>query len=362
MPPGPAWPRVLGETWDAGAAVLPIDDRLPEPEVERLLARARPAWVTDRDGRARARPDAAPVGAGVGLVIATSGSSGEPRAVELTHDAVAAAVRASVDRLGATSADAWLSCLPLAHIGGLLVVLRAATIGAPLRFAARLEPGAAFASVVPTMVVRAAPQDLAGYRAILVGGAVLEPDLAHPPIVTTYGMTESCGGVVYDGVPLDGTQVRIADGGEVQLRGPTLMRGYRLDPEATAAAFTDDGWLRTRDAGEVDGGVLRVRGRLDDAILTGGEVVFPDEVEAALRAHPSVADVAVRGEPDLEWGARVVAYVVPDGDAPALEDLRAHARDRLAPYKLPRALVIVPSIPRGTTGKVVRSALGRSAR
>jgi len=129
--------------------------------------------------------------------------------------------------------------------------------------------------------------------------------------VSTYGLTESCGGVVYDGVPFDGVEVRLAFEGAIELRGPTLMDGYRDEPQATAAAFSTDGWLRTGDVGSLDDEVLTVRGRADDAIRSGAETVWPDEVESVLRTHPEVADVAVAGRPDLEWGQRVEAWVVP---------------------------------------------------
>ena len=176
------------------------------------------------------------------------------------------------------------------------------------------------------------------------------------PLVTTYGMTESCGGVVYDGRALDGVGVRIGDEEEVQLSGPTLMRGYRL---SSSQPFTADGWLRTKDAGVLAGGVLKILGRLDDVIITGGEKVWPQEVEAVLRAHPAVADVAVVGRPDPEWGSAVTALVVPSDPAepPSLDALRAFAGERLAKFKAPRALEVVESIPRTGSGKIARRAL-----
>src|SRR3954449_11625691 len=142
-------------------------------------------------------------------------------------------------------------------------------------------------------------------------------------------MTETAGGCVYDGLPLGGGGVRVGDG--IELSGPTLALGYRLDPAATAEAFAD-GWFRTRDAGTLRGGVLTVTGRLDDVVITGGVNVAPAAVEAVLRDHPDVADAVVVGRPDDEWGQRVVAAVVPgDGRLPRLADLRAWVADRLGP-------------------------------
>jgi O-succinylbenzoic acid--CoA ligase len=226
------------------------------------------------------------------------------------------------------------------------------------------EPDVAFVSVVPTMLVRLldAGVDLARFRTILVGGAHLPDDLrsraeaAGARIVETYGLTESCGGVVYEGRPLSGLDVRILDG-EVQLRGSTLMRGYRFDTDATRRAFAPGGWLRTGDAGEMDAaGRLRVLGRTDGVIRTGGEKVWPQEVETALRDHPKVAAIAVGSRPDLEWGERVVAFVVPrdPADPPTLEDLRALATGRLPRHKAPRELVLVRELPRTGSGKIRR--------
>jgi acyl-CoA synthetase (AMP-forming)/AMP-acid ligase II len=166
--------------------------------------------------------------------------------------------------------------------------------------------------------------------------------------------------VVHDGHPLAGVEVRTGDDDEILLRAPMLMRGYRLAPEATAAAFNEDGWFRTGDAGAVDaGGRLRVVDRLGDLIVTGEVKVSPSEVEEVLAQHPGVADVCVAGAADKEWGERVVAYVVPRDAAepPALGDLRAFAADRLSAAKLPRELVLTDAIPRTAGGKPLRRLL-----
>jgi O-succinylbenzoic acid--CoA ligase len=232
------------------------------------------------------------------------------------------------------------------------------------------EHDAIFVSVVPTMLARLldAGIDLSRFRAILVGGAALDPKLreraeaAGARAVETYGLTESCGGVVYEGRPFPGTDVRVhPDTGEIQLRGPTLMRGYRGDPRGTAAALAPDGWLHTGDAGAIDAdGRLRVEGRHDDLIITGGEKVWPQEVEEALRDHPKVADVAVAGRADPEWGQRVVAYVVPSDahSPPSLAELRDHVSSTLPRFEAPRELVLlVEGIPRTSSGKIHRAAL-----
>ncbi len=333
-----------------------------------LLARGEPTAILSEEGLRRL-PAGRPADPAVALVIPTSGSSGRPRLVELSRTALEVAVGSSLRALAAGGEDGWVSCLPLAHIGGLLVVLRALLGGAPLLFrtAGELDPpgGYPYISIVPTQLARAldAGVDLGGYRAMVVGGGGMEPGLteraseAGAHLVITYGLTQSCGGVVYDGTPLPGVSVRIGEGGEIQLGGPTLLRGYR---DGTAAGLTPDGWLPTGDAGMLDGdGRLQVQGRLDEVIVSGGENVWPGDVEAALRRHPAVADCAVFGRPDTSWGQRVVAAVVPIDHAvpPTLGALRDHVGALLGRHQAPRELVLVESLPRTALGKLRRGAL-----
>ncbi|HZB97942.1 MAG TPA: fatty acid--CoA ligase family protein [Candidatus Sulfotelmatobacter sp.] len=385
LPPGPRWPELVAQAWEARAALLPIDDRWSTEEVGAVLERGRPTVVLDAEG-ARRCSNGVPVEAGIALVMATSGSTGQPRLVELSCSAVRAAVEASASTLGAGPRDGWLSCLPMAHIGGLLVVLRSLLLRAPLQVLERFHPEAlaraldrdgggrvAFTSVVPTMLVRLldAGVDLTSLRGILVGGSGLSSRLreraaaAGARCVSTYGQTESCGGVVYDGVPLAGVRLRISPEGEVELGGDTLMRGYRLDEQASRSALSGDGWLRTGDAGYFDAeGRLRVTGRLDEAIVSGGEKVWPGEVEEVLREHPGVADVAISARADELWGSAVVAFVVPADPAspPTLPELRDFASLRLARYKAPRGLRICSRLPRGSLGKPKREEVQRWAR
>jgi O-succinylbenzoic acid--CoA ligase len=200
--------------------------------------------------------------------------------------------------------------------------------------------------------------DTGRFRRILLGGGPVRE--RGPNIVATYGLTETWGGVVHDGYPLAGVELRLGDAGEILVRAPMVMRGYRLAPAETAGAFAAGGWLRTGDAGTIDaGGRLRVVDRLRDLIITGGVNVSPSEVEAVLAGHPGVADVCVAGAADPEWGERVVAHVVPKDPAapPALEDLRAFAGERLSAAKLPRQVVIADEIPRTAGGKPLRRLL-----
>jgi O-succinylbenzoic acid--CoA ligase len=374
LPPGPEWMGIVARAWEAGAAVLPLDHRMPAAEARWLLDRARPTVLLSATGARRIEGAGAP--AEVALIVHTSGTGGVPKLVQFDRRAIDAAVASSALALEATPDDAWVCCLPLAHVGGLLVLLRGLLLGAPVRVLRSFDPpavaahtDASFVSLVPTMLLRLLEHgvDLSGFRAILVGGAHLSPAVREPAersgarVIETYGLTESCGGVVYDGLPLPGTEVRIDPDGGIELRGPTMMLGYRFDPVGTAAAFTPDGWLRPGDAGEIDAeGRLHVVGRVDDLINTGGERVWPDEVEAVLRDHPKVAEVAVGGRLDREWGQRVAAWVVPVDaeDPPTLEELRTFVSTRIARHKAPRELIVVQELPRTFSGKVRRAALG----
>jgi O-succinylbenzoic acid--CoA ligase len=373
LPPSGIWLDVLAAHAASGASLMPVDVRLSTREQRAVVERARPRLlVTPEDEVMFADP--APIDPDrAWIVIATSGVTGAPKLAELPRRALGSAVAGSLSALDASAFDPWVACLTPAHVGGLLVLLRGAMAGAPVDIfepfdaarLLRLAPDGAHVALVPTMLRRlvAVAADLSHLGALLVGGGSVDPALRDAAarlggrVVSTYGLTESCGGVVYDGVPFDGTHVRVASDGEIQLSGPTLMEGYRADPSATADAFTLDGWLRTGDLGELDlEGRPVVRGRADDAIRTGGETVWPDEVEAALRSHPGVADVAVAGVPDPEWGQRVAAWIVPADrtDPPTLDELRARCRERIARFKAPSELILVESIPRTASGKVRR--------
>lgn len=305
-----------------------------------------------------ARPDGRPIDDDAALVVATSGTTGEPRGVVLTHDAVQAAALATSARLQIDpERDRWLACLPLSHVGGLGVVTRAMLTGTPVTVLAGFDAEAVQAasadhtlvSLVATALGRI---DASGYRAVILGGD-RTPDGLPANVIATYGLTETGGGVVYDGLPLEGVEVDVREE-RIHVRGPMLADTYRDGKPVVDA----DGWLDTGDIGRWIDGRLIVDGRHGDMIVSGGENVFPTEVEAVLAAHSAVGEIAVVGTPDAEWGQRVTAWVVPaPGSPPTLDDLRSFGRDQLPAHALPRRLELVGSLPRTALGKVKRGLL-----
>jgi len=340
LPGGTEFVSELQRVWDAGDAAFPIDQRLP---------------LTAKNELRSAMQVGEEVAPGDALVVATSGSTGTPKGVVLTHQAVSASAEATSSRLGTTDDDHWLACLPLSHVGGLSVVTRALHTGTKLTvlpgFDAEAvdQSDATLISLVATTLPRI---DADNFRTIVLGGS-------HPPskrpanTVTTYGMTETGSGVVYDGLPLDGVEVRIDDVGEISLRGPMLLREYRDGTSALDKA----GWLATGDLGRwLDDGRLHVEGRRSDLMITGGENVWPQTVEAILARHPDVAEVLVRGVADAEWGQTVEALIVARPMThPTLQSLREFVKREHPAFMAPKQIRVVSALPRTALGKLRRA-------
>lgn len=310
------------------------------------------------------------------IVIRTSGSTGAPKDVVLSHRAVLASAEASAQRLGGPGG--WLSAMPVTGVGGLQVLVRSVLAGLGPVFAddhtdlaaaiAAIPGERRYASLVPTQVHRLLRDGsagvLAGLDALLVGGASIPVDQlraareAGVNVVRTYGMSETCGGCVYDGLPLHGVDLRLDEAGQIQIAGQLLFDGY-------AGSQPHEGWFGTADRGEIDAdGRLRVTGRADDVVVSGGVNVSLPAVTAALRSVDGVADAIALGRPDHEWGSRVVAFVVPD-DAVCLDGLRLdEVRDEIEAAGLPRTwapreVVLLDFLPLLPSGKVDRQALTR---
>jgi len=377
LPAGPALLDRLRAALDGGPAVLPLDPALPDEAAQRLLTAMRPDMLVRPDGE-RQLAAGLPVPDEVAVVIATSGSTGEPKGVQLSARALRHSATAVLRRIGAGAGDRWLGCLPTSHVGGVGVLVRSLVSGTepillgPFSVDGFEQADAEHTAVVPTMLHRLleAGADLGRFRTILVGGAALSADLAEraraagAPIVATYGSTETAGGCVYDGVPLDGVTVEVGGDGRIRISGPVLADGYRLSPARTAEAFSGS-WLHTDDLGRFTGdGRLEVLGRADDVIVTGGVNVPTTAVSELLSTHPAVGEVAVLGRPDEQWGELVVAVVVPADPAapPTLDQLRAHVAARAAAAMAPRDLLLVETLPVLPSGKVDRRALGELSR
>ncbi|MFI5780381.1 o-succinylbenzoate--CoA ligase [Nocardia sp. NPDC051570] len=356
------------------------------PHLREALDGSGPAWlpVPTGDRRESHRLSSAlrpgePIEDEVALVVTTSGTTGVPKGAMLTSRALRASGDATHERLGGPGQ--WLLALPTHHIAGLQVLMRSILAGtepAVLDVSDGFLPGGLaqavagmtgprrYTSLVPTQLIKAlddpaSAEALTALDAVLVGGAATPKPLweraraAGINVVRTYGMSETCGGCVYDGVPLPGGQVRIEDG-RVLLGGAMLATGYRGQPDHPA--FAEPGWFRTDDAGVLEDGRLRITGRLDEAIMTGGLLVIPQVVEAVLATHPSVDEVVVLGLPDDRLGQRVAVAVVPaPGATPTLDELREYVVAELDPIAAPRELALIDEVPLRGPGKPDRIKL-----
>ena len=383
---GPAVPRLIAiklrdpeacasevaKAWSDGDAVLPLDPLAPSPLIAAQIARFGPDLLVSEAG-AWPLPKPLPTLPDTAAVLLTSGTTGQAKAVELSRSALTESARLVHRRLGAGPGDRWVCALPLHHVAGFAILARSRALDTRPEFVDGGDPAALASaegnliSLVPTQLLRCldAGVDLAGFKAVLLGGAASSPQLLARAqemgvnVVRTYGMTETGGGVVYDGVPLDGVEVRIGDAvlpgatdcepGDISLRTPTSMTAYRGDEPS------HDEWFATDDIGRIVGGRLQVLGRTDDVINSGGEKVLPREIEDALMACPGVRDAHVFGAPDDEWGQRVVAVAV--GDEGARAEIMDTLRTRLARHQVPKDLFFVGEIPRTPNGKVDAQAL-----
>ncbi|MFJ2668123.1 o-succinylbenzoate--CoA ligase [Nocardia fluminea] len=356
------------------------------PHLRQALDGSGPAWLpiptTDRR-EARRLSDALkpgdPIDDDVALVVTTSGTTGIPKGALLGAEALRASGNATHDRLGGPGS--WLLALPTHHIAGIQVLLRSILAGTEPTvldvsggFLPEALAGAVgamrgprrYTALVPTQLIKSldspvAAKALAELDGVLVGGAATPAPILDRArdlgitVVRTYGMSETCGGCVYEGVPLDGTEVRIEDG-RVILGGAMIARGYRNLPDHPA--FAEPGWFRTEDAGSFEDGVLSISGRLDEAIMTGGLLVIPQVVEAVLANHPGIRECIVLGLPDERLGQRVAVAIVPaPGATPTLDEIRAHVVAELDSIAAPRELAVLSEIPLRGPGKPDRTAI-----
>jgi O-succinylbenzoic acid--CoA ligase len=384
--PGDGVPLEIEDRFDLAVAVhsclmggfpaVPIDHRLAEDERATRRQAARfcleewpPGPGTRMAAASPGAPPAAPPGQGLAAIMHTSGTTASPKPVGLTYGNWLASALGSAVALGLDPAERWLCPMPMTHVGGLSILMRSVIYATTAVLQPRFETEAVLndlmdparritmVSLVPTMLARLLGAGLERpptLRWALLGGAPIPAALldraadAGVPVAPTYGMTEGCSQLFTFGFPLPGVQWRLSEPEhEIMVRGPMVAPG----------ALEEDGWLRTGDLGAIDErGALRIVGRRSNTIITGGENVAPEEVEAVLEQHPEVSDVAVIGRPDPEWGQAVVALVVAR-DGVDCEQLRAHCRQHLASFKVPKSVELVHALPRTTSGKLLRREL-----
>ncbi|HSD79653.1 MAG TPA: AMP-binding protein [Solirubrobacteraceae bacterium] len=369
LAPGEPYAIALHACLRLGAVAVPLDLRLPAPERARRAAGCAvvvDAPLDDGDGDERAELPSAHDLDAPAIVVFTSGTSGASKPVALTYGNWLWSALGSAVALGCPPGERWLCALPLTHVGGLSILLRSVIAATTAIVHERFETGRVLAelrradgptvvSLVPTTLARLLDAGLRrppALRWALLGGAAIPAALtagarrAGVPLAPTYGLTEACSQVVTNGAPLFCTRVELAPDGEILVSGPTVA------PGSGPVLRTGDLGRRTRD------GALEVVGRKADTIVTGGENVAPTEVEDVLLAHPAVADAAVHGRPDPEWGEAVVATVVlrpgARADAPAL---RRHCAARLAGYQVPKEVTFATALPRTASGKLLRGRL-----
>ncbi|TRW86346.1 o-succinylbenzoate--CoA ligase [Mycolicibacterium sp. 018/SC-01/001] len=366
----------------SGAAVLAALSAVEEALDGRASLLPVPADDPDQAATVReALRDGEQIVDTVAAVLSTSGTTGTPKGAMLSAAALRASAEATHDRLGGPGR--WLLALPAYHVAGFQVLVRsvvAATAPVAVRAGASpadlaeaisaMGPGRRYASLVAAQLTKAlddpaAADALAALDAVLIGGGPMPAAVAEKAsaaglsVIRTYGMSETAGGCVYDGVPLSGVQVALDGSGRISLGGPTVALGYR-NP-VVPDPFIEPGWFRTDDIGALDdSGVLHVRGRVDDAISTGGLTVLPGIVEAAVATHPAVRECAVFGVPDERLGQRVVAaVVVEDGATITPPEMRSHVAAELPATAAPREVHVVAELPRRGIGKIDRRELIR---
>jgi O-succinylbenzoic acid--CoA ligase len=327
--------------------------------------------LSESEQAARVAGGIATSGQGVVTVMHTSGTTAAPKPVELTAGNWQANALGSAVMLGLDLEERWLCPMPLAHVGGLSILLRSTIYATTVVLHGRFEvdavlrelmdPGRAITlvSLVPTMLARLLDAGLSSPPALrwaLLGGGPIPPALlaraadAGVPVAPTYGMTEACSQIATFGLPLPGVCLELSGDGEILVQGPVVAPG----------ALAEDGWLHTGDLGRfAPDGRLEISGRLADTIVSGGENVSPSEVEAVLLEHPRVADAGVFGRSDPEWGEAVVARVVPRAGAGAVSEaeLREFCAERLARFKVPKVIVFGTELPRTASGKLLRRQL-----
>ena len=356
MPIGVSLVDFIKTCADNHEAFTVLDPNLSPQRRSELLDTLRPTDLIDATGH-RQKLEGDPVEDGDGAVVLTSGSAGRPKAAILTWDALQASASLTTQALARDGEQCWLAAIPPMHIGGLAVLLRSVLADASLLFDASIESapalGATHVAVVRTQLHR---YDTSHYQCVLLGGGPPPPSVPDN-VTTTWGMTETGSGIFYDRQALNGVELAVVDG-ELLIKSPTLFRAYRDRPRPEVSTQDSDGWFPTGDGATLNDGQLEVHGRLANVINSGGEKVWPEDLEELFRAIEGITDLAVVGRDDVEWGQRVTVVAVSDREASELLNrCRALARERFGPWAQPKAIELVSAIPRTSNGKIARGLL-----
>lgn len=353
----------LQDIWNAGDCAFPIDQRLAQKQKAQLVEEFFVDEIVTTEGHSVLGTRGSNIADNDAVLFTTSGSSGTPKGVIHTHDSLRANADIVARHFGDTSQMHWLACLPPSHVGGFGVISRALIWNCQLttlpQFDAQQVDSLARQGVTHTSLVATAFGRINSelFERILLGGAKPPPNLP-PNVTTTYGLTETMGGVVYGRTALSGVEISISEEQEILVRGPVLMNRYYQ--QQLGHPIDGDGWLHTGDLGSMSvDNQLSVTGRRSELIISGGENIWPEAVEAALTSHPDVNDVCVVGIDDQEWGQRVVAFIVPTktSQTHSLAEWRDHVAETLPRFMAPRQVVLVDNIPRSALGKPQRQAL-----
>lgn len=362
LPLGSAVVDEIRRAHDRGYAVCVLDQRLSPTRQNELLAELAPTHILDDSKETRRFDSGREVERGDGLVVASSGTSGKPKAAILTWSAVIASAEMTSNELFRGTPTVWNACLPPTHVGGFSVLARSifcddrVVFGDPSHISLGPNMGATHVAVVRTQLAR---HDLSEYRVVLLGGS-RAPDSLDANVVSTWGMTETGSGVVYNRRALSGVDIAQVNG-ELWVHSPTLFRGYRNgDVPFVTGPDGRSGWFRTGDAGEVRDGLVSVQGRLSYVIVSGGEKIWPEDLEELFLPVDDVDDVAVVGVPDDEWGQRVVAAVVSSrSPSDLIAQFNELGADKIGPWAKVKEIRLVPSIPRTSNGKINRDQLSQ---
>jgi O-succinylbenzoic acid--CoA ligase len=353
----------LLDIWNAGDCAFPIDQRLAQKQKVQLVEEFCVDDLVTTEGRSVLGAQGSTITENDAVLFTTSGSSGTPKGVIHTHDSLRANADSVAQYFGNTSQMHWLACLPPSHVGGFGVISRALIWNCQLttlpQFDAEQVESLARRGITHTSLVATALQRINSelFERILLGGAKPPPNLP-PNVTTTYGLTETMGGVAYNRTALSGIEISISEEQEILVRGPVLMNRYFQ--QQLGHPIDGDGWLHTGDLGSMGpNNQLTVTGRQNELIISGGENIWPEAVEAALVNHPGVSDVCVVGVDDQEWGQRVVAFIVPANasTSPTLAEWREFVAESLPRFMAPRQVVLLNNIPRSALGKPLRQAL-----